>query len=152
NVVVNGNPDVSNLATGATTPVCAGSPSAVTVTSSSLGNGTFTVTYDLSAPNASTGNTASLAMSGGTGTFNTLALANAGTTTITITSIQNSSNCGSPFSRVNRANVVVNGNPDVSNFSTSASTPVVQGAASTVTVNSTSLGNGTFTVTYDLSA
>lgn len=45
--------------------------------------------------------------------------------------------------------VTVNPKPNVTNFSTSATT-ICAGSGSTITVNSTSLGSGTFTFTYNL--
>jgi len=59
----------------------------VSVTSSTLANGTYTVTYNLSAPNLVTGSTATMVFSGGTGTFTTSTLTHTGNTTITITGI-----------------------------------------------------------------
>lgn len=79
-------PDVSNFSVSAA-PGCQGSVSAITITSSSLASKTYTVTYDLTGTNTGSNITASVTMSGGTGSFNTAALANPGSTTITITSI-----------------------------------------------------------------
>ena len=46
--------------------------------------------------------------------------------------------------------LTVNASPDVSNFSIGSVTNPAAGGTSTVTINSTSLGNGTYTVTYNL--
>jgi hypothetical protein len=77
-------------ATSASSVICTGSPSIVTVNAdtTNLPVGTYTFTYDLSAPNASTNNSTTMTVSAaGTGTFSTIALNNSGTTTIMITSI-----------------------------------------------------------------
>lgn len=105
-------PDVSNFATSVTTPICAGGTSMVTVTSSTLGDGTYTVTYNLSAPNAATGLTATLTMSSGTGTFSLPSLTSTGSTTVTITNVHLGSGCSSVPSG-NTATIVVNSGPVV---------------------------------------
>jgi len=78
--------DLSNMATTAT-HVCAVAASTVTVTSSTLANGTYTVYYDLSGATTLTGQSASMTFTGGTGSFTTINLSTAGVTTITITSV-----------------------------------------------------------------
>ena len=108
------SPNVSNFTMAATSPVCSGGVSTVTVGSTTLGNGTFTATYNLSAPNAATGLTASLTISSNSGTFSTPVLSNTGTTTVTITSITSAANCSSTPGSGNTANVVVNAGPTVS--------------------------------------
>lgn len=145
---VNSSMDVSNFSVSATS-VCTNSSSNVTVNSSTIGNGTFTVTYNLSGANISNGDTATLVMSNNSGVFSTGVLANAGPTAVTITFIKNSSGCSSIVSAGNTATFNVVSNPDVSNFSVSASSPCV-GSGSVVLVSSNTLGNGTFTVTYNL--
>ncbi|GAA4467369.1 hypothetical protein GCM10023093_23170 [Nemorincola caseinilytica] len=144
------NPVVTNFSTIAPT-ICQSTTATVTVNSTTLSAGTYTVVYGLSAPNAAAGLTATLTMSVGTGTFavSSGSLGNAGATTITITSVQNASLCSVAPASGNTASITVSAVPNVSNFSTSASSPCL-GFASTVTVNSSTLGNGTFTVTYDL--
>jgi hypothetical protein len=76
--------------TSATAVICIGSPSTVTVNAdtTNLPVGTYTVTYDLSAPNASAGNSATMTVTtAGQGIFTTAVLNNNGATTITITSL-----------------------------------------------------------------
>jgi len=83
-------PTYSLSSTTASSSIGAGNSSTVTLTSSAAGLpvGTYTVTYNLSAPNAATGSTATMTVSSaGTGTFNTSALANTGSTTVTITNL-----------------------------------------------------------------
>jgi len=81
-------------------PICVDGSSTVTLngTTARLPAGTYTVTYDVSAPNAASGLTATMTVvTAGTGTFSTPVLANAGMTTITITNLDNGS-CSSPQS------------------------------------------------------
>ncbi|HXB10589.1 MAG TPA: hypothetical protein VNZ45_01275, partial [Bacteroidia bacterium] len=86
--------NASNLTIPAATTVCSGvNNSIITVNSTTLPSNTYTVTYNLSAPNAATGLTATMAFSAGTGTFIVPAtnLTTAGSTSVTITDLQNGS-------------------------------------------------------------
>jgi len=102
---------IYSLTSTTATPVCegGGSASTVTLTNSTpvnLPTGTYTVTYNLSAPNAATGSTATMTVSvAGTGTFTTSILANSGTTTVTITNLASGS-CSNAISANNTANIV----------------------------------------------
>ena len=78
---------VTNFNTAASSPVCTNGISTVTVNSSTLVNGTYTVYYNLSGANTATAQSASMIFSSGSGTFSTIALANSGSTTVTITSV-----------------------------------------------------------------
>ena len=76
--------------TSTASSVCLGNNLTITMGGSaeSLPVGDYTVTYDLSSPNASTNNSATMTVSAaGIGRFGTVALNNVGETTITITSI-----------------------------------------------------------------
>ncbi|MCD6011455.1 MAG: surface protein [Flavipsychrobacter sp.] len=88
NVTMYPSPDVSNFATSAA-DVCQGSGSLVTITSTSLADGTYNVTYNLVGANSATGVIGSVTMASGTGTFTTSSLANSGATTIIITTMTN---------------------------------------------------------------
>lgn len=77
--------DVSNFSTSAPTPVCSSSVT-VTLSSSTVPNGTYTVTYNLTGANTATGQTAFVSFASNTGTFN-VSLSSTGSTTITITKI-----------------------------------------------------------------
>jgi uncharacterized protein YjdB len=131
--------------------VCLGSSSSATITSSFL-TGAVTVTYDLSGTNGSTGNTASFTMSGTAGSFSIPSglLSSAGSTTMTITQAAYSTGCSSAVTSSNTATFNVNANPGVSNFSASAA-DVCAGGGTTVTLSSTTLAAGTYTVTYSVS-
>lgn len=98
-----------NLTATSATPVCKGSASTVTLTSSVTGLpvGTYTVTYNLSGSNIATGTTAIFnVITAGTATFNTSILVNTGPTTITITNLA-SGICSSNISSYNLASIVV---------------------------------------------
>ncbi|MGC4040240.1 MAG: fibronectin type III domain-containing protein [Flavobacterium sp.] len=109
--------DASDFSTTATAAVCANNPATVTVTSTTLDDGTYTVTYNTTNP-TTTGNTATMVFSGVTGTFTTINLLNATTSdvtaNITITGVTFSGwSCGATISTGNAANVVVNPNNTV---------------------------------------
>lgn len=93
-------PAVSNFSVVAP-DVCAGSGSTVTINSTSLADGDYTVTYNLTDQNIATGNTATTTFSGNSSTFTTSVLtntANNGSTTITVTAITNAYGCSSTLS------------------------------------------------------
>ncbi|MDI5887260.1 LamG-like jellyroll fold domain-containing protein [Flavobacterium yafengii] len=81
--------NVTNFTTNIATNPCKNTSATVTVNSNSLATGTYTVYYNLSGANTATAQSVSMAFNGTTdvGTFSTIALANAGSTTITITSV-----------------------------------------------------------------
>ncbi|MBX2907612.1 MAG: hypothetical protein KF744_16325, partial [Taibaiella sp.] len=144
--------DASNYEAMSATNSCGGSGSVVTVTSSTIGAATYTVTYDLSGANTSTGNTATLTMGSGTGTFTVPGgvLSSTGVTSLTVTNIS-SGNCDDVPTDNTMVSFNVGNNPDISNFTSPSATDVCMGNDPVVTVNSTSLGSGTFTVTFDIS-
>jgi hypothetical protein len=152
-VVLGATPNISSFTSPTATNSCSGSGSVVTVNSTSLGAGSFTVTYNLSGANTSTGNTATLTMGAATGTFTIPAgvLASAGATTVTLTQLATASGCTTAVSSSNTASFNVGNNPNISVFTAPSATNVCMGFPSTVTVNSTSLGSGTLTATYNLS-
>lgn len=103
--------DVSYSITGtsASSPVSAGTSSTVTLTGNiaELPEGVYTVTYNLSAPNAATGLTASMTVNSfGVGTFTTASLVNAGVTTISVTDLESGS-CNNAVGSNNTANITV---------------------------------------------
>ncbi len=68
-------------------PAILGGASVVTVTSSTMPNGTYTITYNLSGANSATNQSSTLTFNNGTGTFNTISIANGGSTTVSVTNI-----------------------------------------------------------------
>ena len=87
-VTINANPNLTGLSTTPTN-VCQEDPSVVTVSATSLPNGTYTVNYTLTGDNAQGATDIPMTVSGGTnsGTFSTPDLTTAGTTTVTINSL-----------------------------------------------------------------
>src|SRR4051812_10391018 len=73
-------PDISDFSIPSVTPVVAGQASTVAINSVSLGNGTFTVGFDLTGNNTVIGATSVLTMLNNTGTFATPILDTAGET------------------------------------------------------------------------
>ena len=96
-----------SISSTSVTNVCSGNASVVTLTgsASSLPVGTYTIVYNLSAPNAVTGATSTMTVSSaGTGSFNTSTLSSAGSTTLTVTQLR-SSGCSTNIS-TNRTGVI----------------------------------------------
>ncbi len=151
-VTLSSTPNITNFTSPTATNSCSASGSVVTVNSNTLGAGTFTVTYSLSGANTSSNNTATLTMGATSGTFTIPAalLPTNGATTVTINSITQGG-CSSNPSASNTATFQVGTNPNVTNFTSPSVPTVCAGANATATVNSTTLGAGTFTVTFALS-
>ncbi len=145
-------PDISSFAVSSATNACSGAGSTVTVNSSTLGTGTFTVTYSLSGANTSSGNTATMTMSSSSGTFSipSSLLTSAGAMSVTVTGVT-SGFCTSNPSTGNTSAFVVGSLPNLSNFTSPSATNVCAFVSSTATVNSNTLGAGTYTVTFTLS-
>ncbi len=94
--------------TAATSSLCKGNSSTVTIRSGRLPVGSYTVTYNLAGANIATGLTATATVSAaGTGTFITTALVNAGSTTLTITNLAADSKfCSSSIASNNTATII----------------------------------------------
>ena len=120
--------DVSNFNIVAAN-TCSGSPAVVTVNSSTLPDGTYTVTYDLSGTNTGTYLTSSMVFASHTGTFTTQTLTNTGATTVTAIGV----NCTVLLSGKTSA-LTVNALPTI----TSAGTALTQ--CYSATVQSTTMG------------
>ncbi len=108
-VSMNALPNVSNLGILASN-VAMGSSSTVTISSTSLAVGTYTITYNLTGANSATGNTSSITMSSNSGTFSTSTLTNSGSTNVVISSIRNASNCTTNLSTGNNSSFTVYSN------------------------------------------
>jgi len=132
-------------ATTATGPFCGASASTVTLSSTSLPSGTYTVTYNLSGATSSVGNTATMTYTAGlpgSGTFSTSLLA-VGTTTVTITNLASGtapSICSSAISTNNTVNVTVNSNITASVAIAASATTVCNGTSVTFTATPTNGG------------
>ena len=146
-VILTWNCVASHTLTAATTttgPICVGGTSVVTLSSTSMVSGTYTVTYNLAGANSATGNTASMtftAGSPGTGTFTTAALTNAGATTITITNLVLGTGCGSAISSNNTASITVNNTLTASIAISASATSICTGTNVTFTATPTNGGS-----------
>lgn len=147
---------ILTAAATATGPICAGTTSVVTLSSSSMATGTYTVTYNLTGTNTATGTIATMnfiAGSPGTGTFTTSALANAGATTVTITSLVLGSGCSSAVSSNNTGSITVNNaatavaGTAISTCTTAGAVNITAGSSATnnAGITWTSNGTGSFT-------
>jgi len=125
----------------AATNICTGNAATITFTASGLASGIYTVTYNVSAPNASTGNTVSMSFSSGTGTFSTPVLNSAGSNTVTITSIALSATpgCTVTLSTVTSAFTTITA-PIFSISPTGSGTVCVGGTGTVLTVTVTGSG------------
>ncbi len=142
-------PDVTNLDASAV-DICLGEDGTVMVTG--LADGTYTITYDLAAPNAAVGLTGMVTSSGGTGELTILAANLTNTTatqTVTITSVEDANGCAPASVLTTTVDFEINALPDVTNLDASA-VDICLGEDGTVTV--TGLADGTYTITYDLAA
>lgn len=109
-------PAVSNFSATAAT-ICQGSGTTVTVTSTSLLSGRYTVTYNVSGTNtvSSTTATMTIASNGAGGTFTTPTLNNSGANSVNITAIAfTSPNCNSSSVLSVSANFTINASSAVS--------------------------------------
>ncbi len=131
------------------TSVCAGSGSLVTVATSALLDGTYTVNYNVTGANTTSG-TASMTMTSGSGTFTIAALSTAGVNTITVTGVVMNGCTITPSSGNTVVCNVNNGAPDASDFSLTV-TDGCSNNNSDVTIRSRSLSTGTYIVTYSVS-
>ena len=109
-VTVNPAPNLASFTPPTATSPCVGGSSVVSLTSSTIGAGTFTVTYNLSGANTSTGNTVSVTFSSGSASFTipSSLLTLTGSENVTITSITNSFGCSTNLTSGNVASFAVN--------------------------------------------
>lgn len=110
-VKVTARPKISDFSISAADG-CEGSGATITVNSTTLVNGTYTIVYDLSGANTSTGNTATMVFSGSTGNFIASAATNTGSTNITVTEVS-LVGCSSFPSSGNTATFNINAIPSV---------------------------------------
>ncbi len=145
-VVTYACPVISLSSTSATTPVCAGSSSVVTLTSTaeSLPLGSYTVTYNITGANAISGLTATLPVTtAGAGSFSTPVLNTSGISTITVTRIASpNSTCTSTISANNTTNVTINSKSAAPTSATASATTICTGSSTTLTLNGGGGGTG----------
>ena len=180
-IIITYNCSTYSLLTTSAINVCAGSSSTISLTGNTvnLPIGTYTVSYNLTGANTTTGSIATMNVTtAGAGSFNTNTIANAGSTTITITNLQSGTGttiCSSAISTnrtatftvsvPNVATIIYAGSP----FCKSLTTGVVTQTGTTggtysvsptgLTINSTtgvinpSISTaGVYTVTYSMLA
>ncbi|MEO9869146.1 PKD domain-containing protein [Ekhidna sp.] len=146
-------PDVSTLNL-VVNDVCDGNDATVNITST-LANGSYQFTYDLSAPNAATGLTATSALSDGDGsgsfTIPTANISNTGTTTVTITDVQFTMGQSCDVTGLtSNAAFDVEALPDVGTFAVASAGNVCQNENGIIDITS-GLADGGYIITFDLS-
>ena len=97
--------DVSNFLLKASVAFVKGAAATIGVSAPSLAAGTYTVHFNLTGYNAANGLTATLAVSGGSGSFQTPVLANAGPTSVQVTSITSASGTSATISSGNSSSM-----------------------------------------------
>ena len=132
-----------------TEPLCLGSNGTVTFNASAMANGTYNIAYTLSGANASTQTASGVVVASGTGTFTipSSALTNAGTTTISLSSVvASASGCTTTITPGTITDsFVINALPNVTGATSSVAVtePLCLGSNGTVTFNASALTNGT---------
>lgn len=152
--IVSENPNISNTTISATTPICLGTNGTITITdlTSLLSNGTYTITYSLSGSNTASNETATVIISGGTGSFNIVSalLLNIGTTNVTISLITNQATGCSTIANLNTSFDILP-LPDLTGANIFVVEPICLGSNATVLFNSPSLTDGTYDISYNIS-
>lgn len=150
-------PIINNVSLSVSQPICQGSGTIATVSGASVANGNYELTYDLTGANTLLNQTVSVLFAGGNASFSltTTQIPNIGTYTLSITNIvdNNTPNaCTSPVNGVTTT-FVVSENPNITNTTIAATTPICLGTNGTVTLTDLTslLSNGNYTVTYGLS-
>ena len=90
-------PNIADFAITGSSPFDAGTSSTLNVSCSSMGSGTYTVYFSLAGADTLQAGSASLVLSGGTGSFKTPALPNPGLVFLTLNSITNINGGGTLF-------------------------------------------------------
>lgn len=132
------------------TDICAGSQSDVTLATSALPDGNYTLTYNITGSNNITGATVVVAIASGIGSFSTAALSNAGSNTLTITNVAVGACNVVPASGNSIQFDVNSGAPDVSHFQVAVSDGC-SNSNSVATISSNTLASGTYLVAFNVS-
>lgn len=132
------------------TDICAGSQSDVTLATSALPDGNYTLTYNITGSNNVTGATVVVAIASGIGSFSTAALSNAGSNTLTITNVSVGACNVVPASGNSIQFDVNSGAPDVSHFQVAVSDGC-SNSNSVATISSNTLASGTYLVAFNVS-
>lgn len=147
-------PDISGSTTiNNINNICVGSGTNVSIQSSSLLDGVYDITYSLSGANTLASSTASVTFASGVATFNVPAsqIPNVGTTNLNIKDITNLCLSSFPVNSLNKSFVVESYPNTVGINSLTVAQPLCPLTPAAVTLNSSLVTNGTYTVTYSLS-
>ena len=151
--VVNENPNITNTTITATTPICLGSNGTVTLTdlTNLLSNGTYIITYSLSGANTTVNATATVTITGGTGSYSIPAtlLLNIGTTNVNISLITNQATGCSTIANLNTSFDILPV-PDLTGANIFVVEPICVGSNATVLFNSPALADGIYDISYDI--
>jgi gliding motility-associated-like protein len=150
-------PIINSVSLTVAQPICQGSGTIATISGATIPDGNYELTYDLTGANTLLNQTVSVLFAGGSTTFpfTNLQIPNIGTYTLTITNIvdNNTANaCTGPVTGV-ITTFVVSENPNITNTTIAATTPICLGSNGTVTLTDLTslLSNGNYIVTYSLS-
>ncbi|NQY28735.1 MAG: gliding motility-associated C-terminal domain-containing protein [Flavobacteriaceae bacterium] len=153
---VNPIPDIDNVAISVSQPICEGDDGTVSIIGTTLPDGDYDLIYDLTGDNVFTGNTVTATFTGGSTTFTlpTIQIPNTGSTTITITNITAISvitMCANTVTNVSTT-FTVSPNPviDASNLEIPEQ-DICLGQSKDIDVLGTTLTDGSYTITYDVS-
>jgi len=153
---INPIPDIDNVSISVSQPICEGDDGTVSITGTTLPDGDYDLIYDLTGDNVSVGNTVTTTFTGGSTTYTlpTVQIPNTGSTTITITNITAISiitMCANTVANVS-ATFTVSPNPviDVSNLEVPEQ-DICLGQSKDIDVLGTTLTDGSYTITYDVS-
>jgi hypothetical protein len=130
--------------------ICPGTGATVSVATSALIDGSYTINYSVSGANTIGATNTSITISDGTGVFNTSTLSNQGSNTITINNIVLTGCTITPSGGNTATFNVTSGSPSVSSFNVSVADGC-SNAGSSVTVQSSSLATGNYIITYSIS-
>lgn len=148
--LLNVGPNAGNFSMPGPVSACVAGPGTVTVNSTTLSSGTYTVTYSLTGTNTGTNNSATMIFTSGnpgSGVFTTSNLNNTGATTCTVTMVTNvSSGCATSLTSGNAVTINVLGNPTTATAGSNQS--ICQGGTSTALGGNTpTVGTGAWSVT-----
>lgn len=145
---VNPIPDASDLSLDAM-DICFAESGLATISSTKLVDGNYTVTFDLSGANASTGNTATFALNGGEGLFLIDAdlLASAGIQTVTITDIASEFGCDAASASAT-TDFEITPLPDTTGATLTIADICYGNSSDVIITDATALMDGDYIITY----
>lgn len=150
-------PIINSVSLTVAQPICQGSGTIATVSGATIPDGNYELTYDLTGANTLLNQTVSVLFAGGSTTFpfTNLQIPNVGTYTLSITNIVDNNTPNACTSLVTGVTTtfVVSENPNITNTTIAATTPICLGSNGTVTLTDLSslLSSGNYSITYNLS-